>query len=95
MPLARLYSFDPTPFKTAAGIEAALWTELVHTGEAADNRLWPRLAASAEVAWSPTQQRSYDGFVKRMGALRPHLDAMGIQYHPEPDLGWADSHKGH
>ena len=41
------------------------------------------------------QQRSYDGFVKRMGALRPHLDAMGIQYHPEPDLGWADSHKGH
>ena len=95
VPLARLYSFDPTPFKTAAGIEAALWTELVHTGEAADNRLWPRLAASAEVAWSPTQQRSYDGFVKRMGALRPHLDAMGIQYHPEPDLGWADSHKGH
>ena len=21
-------------------------------------------------------------------ALRPHLDAMGIAYHPEPDLGW-------
>ena len=33
--------------------------------------------------------RSYDGFVQRMGALRPQLDALGVQYHREPDLGWA------
>ena len=91
VPLERLYSFDPTPFKTAAGIEAALWTELVHTDEAADNRLWPRLAGAAEVAWSQAEQRNYEAFVQRMGALRPHLDAMGIQYHPEPDLGWAEA----
>ena len=90
VPLERLYSFDPTPFKTAAGIEAALWSELVHTDEAADNRLWPRLAAAAELGWSPAARRSYEGFVQRMGALRPHLDGMGIRYHPEPDLGWAD-----
>lgn len=88
VPLARLYSFDPAPFKTAIGIEAALWTELVHTDDAADNRLWPRLAASAELAWSPPGQRGYDGFTRRMSALRPHLDAMGVRYHPEPDLGW-------
>ncbi len=94
VPLARLYSFDPAPFRTAVGIEAALWTELVHTDEAADNRLWPRLAASAELAWSPAGQRSYEGFRQRMGALRPHLDAMGIRYHPEPDLGWADAETG-
>ncbi|MGJ4801901.1 beta-N-acetylhexosaminidase [Luteimonas sp. SDU82] len=88
VPLARMYSFDPAPFRTAVGIEAALWTELVHTEAAADNRLWPRLAAAAELAWSPASQRGYEGFVRRMGALRPHLDAMGIAYHPEPDLGW-------
>ncbi|WP_187470989.1 beta-N-acetylhexosaminidase [Luteimonas viscosa] len=88
VPLARLYAFDPAPFRTAIGIEAALWTELVHTDAAADNRLWPRLAATAEVAWSPAGQRGYHGFRQRMGALRPHLDAMGIRYHPEPDLGW-------
>ena len=90
VPLARLYSFDPTPFKTAVGIEAALWTELVHTDAAADNRLWPRLAAAAEVAWSANAQRNYEDFVQRMGALRTHLDAMAIRYHPEPDLGWAE-----
>ena len=90
VPLARLYSFDPAPFETAVGIEAALWTELVHTDEAADNRLWPRLAAAAELGWSPAAVRGYEGFVQRMGALRTHLDALGVGYHPEPDLGWDD-----
>ena len=93
--MARLYGFDPTPFHTAVGIEAALWTELVHTDAAADNRLWPRLAATAEVAWTPMERRRYAGFVQRMGALRPHLDAMGIRYHPEPDLGWAGEDDAH
>ncbi|MCW4454757.1 beta-N-acetylhexosaminidase [Flavobacterium sp. MXW15] len=88
VPLARLYGFDPAPFTTAVGIEAALWTELVHTDAAADNRLWPRLAATAELAWSRSGQRDYAGFAQRMGALRGHLDAMGVGYHAEPDLGW-------
>jgi hexosaminidase len=91
VPLARLYSFDPSPYPTAVGIEAALWTELVHADETADNRLWPRLAATAELAWSPAARRGYDGFVQRMSRLRTHLDAMGIAYYPEPDLGWQDA----
>jgi hexosaminidase len=91
VPMARTYSFDPTPFKTAVGVEAALWTELVHDDAAADNRLWPRLAAVSEVAWTPTPQRDYDGFVQRMATLRPHLDALGIAYHEEPDLRWDDA----
>jgi hexosaminidase len=95
VPLKRVYSFDPTPFKTAVGVEAALWTEFVHTDAAADDHLWPRLAAVAEVAWSPAGQRSYDGFVQRMGALRPQLDALGIHYHAEPDLGWTDAKDAH
>ncbi len=89
VPLKRLYSFDPAPFKTAVGIEAALWTEFVHTDASADAHLWPRLAAVAELGWSPAGQRSYAAFAQRMGALRPQLDALGVQYHPEPDLGWA------
>ncbi|AKC87077.1 hypothetical protein WQ53_10285 [Pseudoxanthomonas suwonensis] len=90
VPLERVYGFDPTAFKTAVGIEAALWSELVHSDATADNRLWPRLAAVAEVAWSPVEQRDYAGFVQRMSTLRPHLDALGIRYHAEPDLGWGE-----
>lgn len=95
VPLKRLYGFDPAPFKSAVGIEAALWTEFVHTDASADDHLWPRLAAVAEIAWSPAGQHSYDGFVQRMGALRPQLDAMGVHYYAEPDLGWADAKPAH
>lgn len=89
VPLARVYAFDPSPFKTAVGVEGALWSELVHTDSAADNRLWPRLAAVAEIGWSPAAVRDYSSFLRRMGALRPQLDAQGITYYAEPDLGWA------
>ncbi|KAF1017079.1 MAG: Beta-N-acetylhexosaminidase [Stenotrophomonas maltophilia] len=88
VPLKRAYAFDPTPFKTAVGVEAALWTEFVHTDADTDARLWPRLAAVAEVSWSPAGQRDYAGFVQRLGALRPQLDALSVHYYPEPDLGW-------
>ncbi|MGO1068862.1 beta-N-acetylhexosaminidase [Lysobacter sp. CA199] len=95
LPLKRVYGFDPAPFKSAVGIEAALWTEFVHSDAATDDHLWPRLAAVAELAWSPAGQRSYAGFVQRMRALRPQLDALGVRYHPEPDLGWADTKGAH
>jgi len=91
VPLARVYAFDPTPYRTAVGVEAALWSEFVHTDAAADAHLWPRLAAVAEVAWSPATQRGYPGFVRRMAELRAHLDALGVHYYPEPDLGWGDA----
>ncbi|WMJ69244.1 family 20 glycosylhydrolase [Stenotrophomonas sp. 24(2023)] len=88
LPLQRVYQFDPAPFKTAVGIEAALWTEFVHTDADTDARLWPRLAAVAELAWSPAGTRDYAGFVQRLDGLRPQLDALGVQYYAEPDLGW-------
>ena len=88
LPLERVYSFKPEAFPTAVGVEAALWSELVHTDAAADNRLWPRLGAVAEVAWSPASARGFTGFTQRMAALRGHLDALGIGYYADPALGW-------
>ncbi|MNU03341.1 hypothetical protein D3C72_2473260 [compost metagenome] len=67
----------------------------MHTEAAVDDHVWPRLAAVAEIAWSPAGQRSYDGFVQRMGALRPQLDALDVHYYAEPDLGWADAKPAH
>jgi hexosaminidase len=88
LPLQRVYGFDPAAFGGVAGVEATLWSEMVHTDASADNRLWPRLAAVAEVAWSPASARDYNGFTQRMGGLRGHLDALGIHYYAEPALGW-------
>ena len=43
---------------------------------------------------SPTAQRDDAGFLQRLGALRPQRDALGIGYHPEPDLDWGQAQGG-
>jgi hexosaminidase len=88
VPLERVYSLAPISATVVHGFEGALWSELVESEEAADNRLWPRLAAIAEVSWSAEDRRDYGQFTARLGQLRGHLDALGISYYAEPDLGW-------
>lgn len=88
IPLERVYSFDPTKFSLVKGIEGPVWTELVSTESALDNRIWPRLAAIAEIAWTAQADRNYAQFRTRMGSLKSHLDAFGIQYYAEAQLGW-------
>lgn len=93
VPLDRVYRFDPRRFPPAVGVEAALWSEFVHTDAAADNRLWPRLAAVAEVAWrDPAAPQDYPGFLHRLRALRPQFDAMHIHYYDGAEV-WGSAAK--
>ena len=68
------------------GIEAHLWGEFIRTDADADNRLWPRLAAIADLAWSG--QGEWHEFKLRMAAFQPWFKQHKIQYYPEPVLGW-------
>lgn len=88
VPLARAYSLDPQSFDQIHGVESAMWSELVHTDETADNRLWPRVISTAELGWSPAEARDYAGFLQRLDALRPQLDTLGIHYYRLPELDW-------
>ena len=45
----------------------------------AEHKLFPRLVALAEVAWS-ARERSWESFVQRWSAHRRRLDALGINY---------------
>jgi hexosaminidase len=88
VPLERAYQLNPQEFEQIIGVESAMWSELVHTNSTADNRLWPRVTATAETAWSREADRDYSEFLKRLDALRPQLDALGIEYYREPQLNW-------
>ncbi|WP_339896535.1 beta-N-acetylhexosaminidase [uncultured Gilvimarinus sp.] len=88
VPLERAYQLKPEDFEQIVGVESAMWSELVHTDAAADNRLWPRVAVTAELGWSRADDRDYQAFLQRLNALRPMLDAMGIEYYREPQLNW-------
>lgn len=88
VPLERVYSLVPEDYSQSVGVEAAMWSELVDSEAKADNRLWPRLAATAEISWTRQDGRDYDAFTERLSKLRGHFDAMGIEYYPAPELGW-------
>jgi hexosaminidase len=70
------------------GVEAALWTETVTTVEEIERMLLPRLAAIAEVAWSPPATRDWPGFRARLAAQVPHWRRLGVAYHRSPQVVW-------
>lgn len=86
--LERVYSFNPKNYSLVTGIEAPVWSELITSEAALDNRIWPRLAAVAEIAWSKQSDRQYDQFTQRLSSLKPMFDKWGVNYYKEPQLGW-------
>lgn len=73
-PLAE--GMDPSLLR---GVQANLWTELIHTPEHAEYMLYPRLFALAETAWTPASAKEYKGFRKRARALLDVLRARGYR----------------
>ena len=66
--------------------QANLWTEYVADEETVEYMLLPRLAALAEAVWSPQAPPgappALPGFLARLRAQLPHLDARGLRYRP-------------
>ncbi|WP_431245387.1 family 20 glycosylhydrolase [Leifsonia xyli] len=79
------------------GVEAPLWTETVSSIEEVERMVFPRLAAIAEVGWSPApadteeveSARDFDDFAHRVAELAQHWDAAGTQYRRVPEVPWA------
>ncbi|GEN79747.1 hypothetical protein N867_08645 [Actinotalea fermentans ATCC 43279 = JCM 9966 = DSM 3133] len=84
--LRRAYEWDPVallgvPESAVAGVEAAIWTENVRTPKDLFGLLLPRLAAVAEVAWSPGARTAFHGFTARLRHITPRWDAQGLPWH--------------
>lgn len=71
-----------------AGVEAALWSETVHTDEDLFTLLLPRLAAVAEVAWSVPPRRSWPDFAVRVARYATSWDDAGLPFHRSPQVAW-------
>lgn len=87
LPLSRVYELDPVPAELTAdqarhvlGAQGALWSEYIPSRRHVDHALFPRLAAVAEVSWSPMAARSWDGFLARLPAQLQRYRALGIDY---------------
>ena len=66
------------------GVQANTWTEHMRTFARVQHAIFPRIAALAEVAWSPREARDYDGFLRRLPAQLRRYDALDIAYAHTP-----------
>ena len=73
------------------GIEAPIWTETIATIAEVEFMAFPRIAAIAEIAWSPAGTRDHEEFFVRVAWLGAHLDALGVTYYPVRGVPWAES----
>lgn len=91
IPLRQVYDFEPVPKVLDAqqathilGVQANAWTEHMRMIARVQHALFPRIAALAEVAWSPKSERDYAGFLQRLPAMLPRWRALGIAYAETP-----------
>ena len=91
IPMQQVYAFEPVPAALDAqqarhvlGVQANVWTEHMRTFDRVQHAVFPRIAALAEVAWTPEAARDYAGFLQRLPALLPRWQARGIAYATTP-----------
>ncbi|MGW1406486.1 beta-N-acetylhexosaminidase [Streptomyces sp. NPDC002403] len=90
--LEDVYRFEPVPAglseeaaRHILGTQANVWTEVMQNRARIDYQVFPRLAAFAEVAWSPlpaSAERDFADFERRMTTHYARLDALGVDYRP-------------
>lgn len=92
--LEDVYRFEPVTDQVAEaaaepgagrvlGAQAQLWSEQLDSPRRMDYAAFPRLAAFAEVVWSPREDRDWPGFHRRLRESHlPRLDAAGVEYRP-------------
>jgi hexosaminidase len=97
IPLEDAYRWDPETVLAGLdpgaiiGVEAPLWTETVQTVADIEYLMLPRLAAIAEIGWSPVSARSWGSFRRRLASQAYRWDALGVAYHRTPGVDWPDS----
>lgn len=85
--LADVYAFDPVPDGLDArqarhilGAQVNVWTEHMRTAERIQHNIFPRLAALAEVTWSPRERRDIGDFAHRLVRQLDRYRVLGITY---------------
>jgi hexosaminidase len=88
------YAWDPATVTpdvgeaAIAGVEAPIWSETLSSIRDVEFMAFPRLAAIAEVAWSPQGAREWPEFARRLGAQAPRWTALGVNFYRSPTVPW-------
>lgn len=92
--LHRHYSWDPGAYidgvdeSSVLGVESALWSWFIRRVDQAEYYSYPRLVATAEVGWTPQDQRDYADFTHRLSAVGGQMTLEGTNFFPTWDVPW-------
>jgi hexosaminidase len=95
IPVEDAYDWDPAtisagvPEPSLEGVEAPLWAETLGNIRDVEYLAFPRLAAIAEIGWTPQHARRWRDFRVRLGSHGPRWTALGINFYRAPDVPWA------
>ena len=89
LPLDKVYTWEPMPAELEEnarthilGVQGQVWTEYLPNPKAVEYMAFPRMIALAEVAWTPTRQRSYEGFKSRLATHLQRLQILDVNFRP-------------
>jgi hexosaminidase len=78
--------FEGIPESAILGVEAPLWSETVANMRDVEYLMFPRIAAAAEIAWTPAAGRQWDDFRARLRLQEPRWTALGINFYRSPQV---------
>lgn len=85
--IENVYSYTPTidnlsadEVNLIAGIQANVWTELLHTQKSVEYMIFPRIAAVSEVAWTQPNLKNWKDFSRRLEYEFVNYEKLGINY---------------
>lgn len=68
------------------GVEAVHWGEWIRGLDQMDAYTWPRALATAEVGWSPQEERDVDAFLQRVDGYASTLQLAGMTPYPVTEI---------
>ncbi|MDR0575792.1 MAG: family 20 glycosylhydrolase [Tannerella sp.] len=90
----KVYDYNPVPDTLVKegkahfikGVQCNIWSEYMYTNEIREYRIYPRILALSEIAWTEADHKDYDDFERRINNAYVRLDGHGINYHiPQPE----------
>lgn len=93
--LKTAYDWDPATIipdvgaSSILGVEGPLWAETLITRQDYEYLAFPRIAAIAELGWSPASRLGWDSFRVRMAAQGARLAALGVNFARVRGLDWS------
>ena len=90
----RVYKYNPVPDTLAAagkghfikGVQCNVWSEYLYNTDIMEYRIYPRILALSEIAWSPLDRKDYKDFERRLDNAQVRLDGHDINYYiPQPE----------